>query len=190
MKSIDKTGVVESRREPNAFYFTKLVTVHKPVADVFDFLVEDMPARRAMFAKEYESFAIDEEGEIFEDSMSDPGEVADGQETLGHFELEKVPNELVYFSFCPSDDNLDPFMRKISVYCDLQEQGFSETLLTMTYVVQMANFWVKLFAAIIGAKKLLDTQLTEDLNAMKSDIERGDRVVSSRLADRRAEDAV
>jgi len=190
VEGADKANNDDPRKGPNTFSFTESVTVQKPVAEVFEFLVEDMPTRNAMFATGQESFELTEEGEIVDGSVNDLEEAVDGQETLGRFELEKVPNRSVYISFFPtSEDMVGRLIRKMSVYSELEKVGFSETLLTMTCVVQLTNFWVKLFARIIGVRKLLAAQLTEDLHATKSDIETGDSGVSSRLVAQQIEDA-
>jgi hypothetical protein len=183
VEGVDKADSDDPKKEPNTFSFTDSVTVQKPVAEVFEFLVEDMPTRNAMFATGQESFELTEEGEIVDGSVNDSEEAVDDQEMLGRFELKKVPIRFVYISFFPtSEDVVGRLIRKMSVYSDLEKMGFSETLLTMTYVVHLTNFWVKLFARIIGVRKLLAAQLTEDLHATKSDIETGDSGASSRLA--------
>lgn len=173
MKSKKGTGIDEAGKVPNAFYCTQSVTIRMPVGDVYSFIVEDVPTP---FASGRDSFEIAEAGGgLVVDSAKGPPEAADDQGMQGRVELTRVPNKQVCASFYPTGgDFLARFVRRMSAYYDLEKVGFSETRLVMTQVIQVSNPFLKLLGMIIGLKRMMASELTKELDELKSDIEKGD----------------
>jgi hypothetical protein len=169
---MNKANVDKTRTKSNAFCFIHSVTVRKPVADVFGYLMKDVAARSMVLEKDREEFEQIGAGKAVE------GSVTRGQEAVGDKEapdrievIQLVRNKLIHVSFCPGEQG-PAFVRDISGYYDLENVGRGETLLTLTQIVQMSNPLMKLLGTIVGAKRLMASQVTDELNTLKSEIEK------------------
>lgn len=174
---MDKRNIDATRTKPNAFCLIQSVTVKKPAAEVFQFLVKDMSARYAAPGKDHDDVEKSAAGEVARDSAVD-GEDLDGSPDVpaGPEVKQVVPNKLLHVSFSPGEAGVPAFIRDMSGYYDLEEVGPAETLLRLTQIVQMSSFWMKLIGTLIGLKGLMASELTKDLNTLKNEIEMGKHV--------------
>jgi hypothetical protein len=179
MNIAGKTNVDVSRRKPNAFHLAESVPLSRPVTSVFEFIVKNLQTLYSKLAKGHKKFEIKGGGEITEGAVIDCQEVAGNQEVHHRYEVKRVvPNKLIHYSSCPTRAFVRTPWRTIEgesdtfIYYDLSKRSSNETLLTLTIIIQMPGSFKKFLATITGSGRLWANHLTEELHALKFEIEK------------------
>lgn len=182
MSIAGKTHVDVSRRKPNAFHLAESVPVARPATTVFEFIVKNLQAHYSKLAKGHKKFEVMGANEIAEGAVIDCQEVAGNQEVHHLYKVKRVvPNKLIHYSSCPTRAFVRTPWRTIEgesntfIYYDLKKTGPKETRLMLTIVIQMPSFFNKFLATITGSGRLWANHLTEELHALKLEIEKMDK---------------
>jgi hypothetical protein len=173
-----KINVEVLRKKPNAFHLAESVIVTSPVTKVFTFIVKNLQTHYSKLAQGHKKFKVIGADEIAEGAVIDCEEIAGNQEVHHRYEVKRVvPHKLIHYSSHPSRAFVRTPWRTIEgesntfVYYDFEEMTPTESRLMLTIVIQMPSFFKKFLATITGSGKLWANHLTEELHALKLEIE-------------------
>lgn len=178
MSNAQKINVDVSRKKANAFHLAESVTVMHPVTKVFTFIVKNLQTHYSKLAQGHKKFNIMGADEISEGAVIDCEEIAGNQEVHHRYEVKRVvPHKLIHYASHPTRAFVHTPWKIIEgesntfVYYDLEEMTPTDTRLMLTIVIQMPSFFNKFLATVTGSGKLWANHLTEELHALKREIE-------------------
>jgi hypothetical protein len=168
----------EERRRSHALYLARSIVVNKPIEEVYQFIIEDMPAHFTKTAVGHLKFEILGSNKIVEGATIDCEEVAGNQEVHHLYKVKKVqPNKGVYYESCPShgllraNNRVIPIKSNTFVYYELDDKGARETVVEASIIIQMPNTMMKLLSLMSGTRTLWDNHLIEELQGLKREVE-------------------
>jgi len=179
MSYVTSIIVQKARRKANAFHLSKSVVVHRPSTAVFDFIVKNLPTCYSQLSRGHKKFEVLNMAEIKEGAIIDCQEMEGNQEIHHRYQVgQVVRNKLIQFFACPSrvlvhlPGRIIETKSNTFVYFDLDPITPNKTRLAQTIIIQMPSFFNKLLGVISGTGRLWTKHLIEELQALKTKIER------------------